>query len=198
MTHHQLPPSGLTAGRLQAHAIRLATIPMLFGLACLGVWLLVAWSPLLWMGYGAMGLGILTAMLVPFFLLRSWPLAPDIRKTALISLLAIANVPVLFFCTAEGMSRLTSLKVVILNNASDDWRSVQLVGAGILDEETTIGANQRETRHVWAAQDGRLELHFIENGKPSHITLSGYVTTNLGGNYTVVRDAGGAVSVSEN
>ena len=197
MASQQMPPVGLTAARLQAHALRLATIPMMTGLTCLGVWLLVAWSPLLWMGYGALGLGILAAMLVPFFLLRSWPLAPDIRKTMLISLLAVANVPVLFFCVAQGMKRLTCLEIVIHNQADDDWLSVQTVGAGILDQASTIAANQSETRYAWATQDGGLELHWVDNGMPSQIIVSGYVTTNVGGNYTVIRDTGGAITVSE-
>ncbi len=197
MVGPQLPPTGLTAARLQAHALRLATIPMLSGLTCLGVWLLVAWPPLLWMGYGTMGLGILAAMLVPFFLLRSWPLAPNIRKTVLISLLAVANVPVLFLCAAEGMNRLTCLQIVILNQANDDWLSVQVVGPGIVDQPSTIAANHSETRYAWATQDGSLELHCIDNGMPSQVIVSGYVTTNLGGNYTVIRDTGGAITVSE-
>lgn len=196
MANEQTLPTNLTAARLQAHAIRLATIPMLSGLTCLGIWLLVEWSPLLWMGYGAMGFGILAAMLVPFFLLRSWPLAPDIRKTVFISLLAITNVPVLFFSAVEGMNRLTSLKVVIHNNAGDDWLSVRMAGAGIVDEAATIAANQHETRYAWASNDGRLELHAIENGKPSLFIVDEYVTTNLGGDYTVIRDADGMVTVT--
>ena len=190
-----VPNQTAPMSRMQAMALRLATMPMLAGVGSLLLWLQFEVTALLVMGYGALALGILCALFVPFLLLRSWPEAPNARNTILISVLAISNVPVAFTCLLQGVHRMTRLHVVIQNDADSAWLAVQLVGGGIVGEATIVPAKARESRDVWASQDGRLELHYIQEDQPRRVLLAGYVTKNLGGTFTVVRDAAGAVTV---
>lgn len=183
--------------RLQMLAMRLALLPMVFGLVMLIVWQQVEWRPLLIMGYGCLTIGVLVSLCVPFLLLRSWPQAPNVRNTVLISLLAISNVPVAFFCALQGVYHMTRLHVEMHNEADSVWQGVQLVGGGILGEATPIAKHATETRDIWATQDGRLELHYLEDGVPRRVIVAGYVTHSLGGDYTVTRDPDGVVTVVE-
>jgi len=181
--------------RLQSLALRLATMPMITGLFLLGAWMVFAWQPLVFMGYGVLCVGVLAALFVPFLLLRSWPDAPNLRNTVMVSLLAVANVPVAFFCVVEGVMRTTRMRVTIQNDADSAWQSVQLVGGGIIGAAKALSPNAQETRDVWAKQDGRLELHYIQDDLPCRVIVSGYVTSGLGGEFTVVRDVAGVVTV---
>lgn len=183
--------------RMQLLAMRLATMPMIIGLVLLIVWLQVQWRPLVFMGYGCLAIGVLAALFAPFLLLRSWPQAPNLRNTLLISVLAVANVPVAFFSMLQGVFRYTRLHVEIRNDADTAWQDVQLVGGGILGEETLVPKQTLATHNIWATQDGRLELHYLENDVPRRVIVAGYVTPNFGGDYTVTRDAAGVVTVVE-
>tara|TARA_R110002072_G_scaffold87129_7_gene196729 strand:+ start:44189 stop:44737 length:549 start_codon:yes stop_codon:yes gene_type:complete len=176
-------------------ALRLATMPMIIGVVMLVVWLQVEWRPLIAMGYGCLAIGVLAALFVPFLLLRSWPEAPNVRNTVLISVLAISNVPVAFFSLLQGVARFTRLHVEIRNDAESQWLDVQLVGGGILGDTTAVPAKSQQVRDVWATQDGRLELHFTEEDVPRRVIVDGYVTRSMGGDYTVTRDVQGVVRV---
>ena len=90
---------------------------------------------------------------------------------------------------------MTSLHVVLQNDADSAWLAVQLVGGGIVGEATIVPAKARESRDVWASQDGRLELHYIQEDEPCRVIVAGYVTKNMGGSFLVVRDAAGDVTV---
>jgi hypothetical protein len=192
MATNKIPMTGL-----QLLAMRLATVPMLAGLVLLITWQQVEWGPFIIMGYGCLAIGVLAALFVPFLLLRSWPQAPNVRNTVLVSLLAVVNIPVAFISVVQGVHRYTRLHVVICNDADSEWRSVQLVGGGHLGEATPVAKNARVTRNVWATQDGRLELHYLDNGVPRRVVVDGYVTSNLGGDYTVIRDSAGVVTVAD-
>lgn len=178
-------------------ALRLATVPMGLGVLSLVVWLQVEWRPLIPIGYGCLAMGVLAALFVPFLLLRSWPEAPNVRNTVLVSALAVANVPVAFFCMVQGVTRATCLYVELRNDSSTEWHEVQLVGGGILENATTIARESTEHRQAWAKQDGRLELHYVEDDKPCRVIVSGYVTGGMGGQFTVTRDRAGIVTVKE-
>ncbi|MFT4840639.1 MAG: hypothetical protein ACJAYX_004339 [Planctomycetota bacterium] len=192
-----MQPNALPMTRMQLVALRLATMPMIAGLVLLMVWLQVEWRPLVYMGYGCLAVGVLAALFAPFLLLRSWPEAPNVRNTVLISLLAVANVPVAFFSMLQGVFRYTRLHVEIRNDADTEWQDVQLVGGGILGDATLVPKATLETRNIWATQDGRLELHYLENDQPCRVIVADYVTPSLGGDYTVTRDAAGVVTVVE-
>ncbi|MFT4514104.1 MAG: hypothetical protein ACI91B_002812 [Planctomycetota bacterium] len=190
-----MQPNARPMTRMQLLAMRLATMPMIVGLVLLIVWLQVEWQPLIFMGYGCLGIGVLSALFAPFLLLRSWPDAPNVRNTVLISVLAVANVPVAFFSMLQGVFRYTRLHVEIRNDADTEWQDVQLVGGGILGDATPVPKDSLETRNIWATQDGRLELHYIDNEVPCRVIVAGYVTPSFGGDYTVTRDAAGVVTV---
>lgn len=192
-----MQPKTLSMTRMQLLAMRLATIPMLAGLVLLITWQQVAWHPLILMGYGCLAIGVLAALFVPFLLLRSWPQAPSVRNTVLISLLAVANIPVAFIGLVQGVYRYTRLHVEICNDADTEWQDVQLVGGGHLGDASPVAKNARATRNLWATQDGRLELHYIDNGVPRRVIVAGYVTHSLGGDYTVTRASDGVVTVVE-
>lgn len=192
MTNTQIPMT-----RLQMLALRLAVLPMLLGLVMLIGWLQVEWNPLLIMGYGCLAIGVLAALFVPFLLLRSWPQAPNVRNTVLISLLAICNVPVAFFSALQGVYHSSRLHIEIHNESDSEWQGVQLVGGGILGEATPIEKHVTETRDIWAKQDGRLELHYLDDGVPRRVIVAGYVTPGAGGDYTVTRDLDGSVTVED-
>ena len=190
-----MQPSTLPMTRTQLLAMRLATVPMMLGLVVLLIWLQVEWRPLIPIGYGCLGIGVLAALFVPFLLLRSWPEAPNVRNTVLISVLAVANLPVAFFSLVQGVYRYTRLHVEVRNDADSVWQDVQLVGGGVLEEARSVGEKSLEERNVWVSKDGRLELHYIDNDVPKRVIVAGYVTPSMGGDYTVTRDLTGVVTV---
>jgi hypothetical protein len=181
--------------RMQALALRLVTMPMVTGVAMLLLWLQFEGQPLLVMGYGALVVGVLCALLAPFLLLRSWSQAPNVRNTVMISTLAIVNVPVAFYCVATGVSRATRVVLTLHNDADTAWQAVQIVGGGLLTEPVAIAPHQASVQEVWPTQEGRLELHFLHDSEPRRVILAGYVTRSLGGSYTAHRDANGVVTI---
>jgi len=184
--------------RQQKLALRLAVMPMLAGLAALGAWTVFELRPLLFVGYGCLVLGVVIALLVPFVLLRAFSETPNVRNTIIISLLAVANVPVLFFCAMEGVLRETRYRVTLRNQALTPWSDVQLISTGVVGQVGSVPANAEVVRDMWFEADGRLELHFRQGGQPCSLVVAGYVTRNLGGAATVVRDQDGQVRVAVN
>ncbi len=179
--------------RQQQLALRLATMPMLAGLAGLGAWTVFGAQPLLYLGYGCLVLGVAIAMFVPFVLLRGYSQTPNVRNTIMISVLAIANLPVTFFCALEGVSRATRYRVTLRNQSETPWLEVQLMSTGMIAPRSSIAANSEEVRDVWFEGDGQLQLHYVENDKPTNFVIEGYVTKRQSGAATVVRDPGGQV-----
>lgn len=181
--------------RMQALALRLVTMPMITGVVMLLLWLQLQGQPLLVMGYGALVVGVLCALFAPFLLLRSWSQAPNVRNTVMISTLAVVNVPVAFYCVATGVARATRVVITLHNDADTDWHGVQIVGGGLLTEPVRIAPHRASVQEVWPTQEGRLELHFLQDSEPQRIILAGYITRSLGGSYTAHRDAKAVVTI---
>lgn len=184
--------------RQQQLALRLASVPMVVGLACLAAWLVFEARPLVFLGYGCLVLGVVIAMFVPFVLLRGFSETPNVRTTVMISVLAIMNLPVTFFCALQGVSRATRYRVTLQNQAETPWLQVQLTCPGVVGPVRTVAPNSVEKRDLWFQGDGALHVHFVQDDQPTLIVVDDYGTKNLGGAATVVRDRGGQVRVEAN
>jgi hypothetical protein len=93
-------------------------------------------------------------------------------------------------CFSAGIGWATRYTLELDNRAATPWTDVELRAPGV-EQMLTVPTGATLTRSLWFRGDGVLTLR--ADGRET--VVEGYVTHNLGGDATVVRERDGTVRV---